>query len=206
MRCPVCGNVIPTGPNCQVEDSTSFEWDQSSSPYTLHPILSADSDQLLICGAAGLLAEPPTTLREPPACLLHRSSVQTIANNTLTTVLFPVELYDTDNMHSTSSNTGRITFTTAGTYAVSFNCAWNKNITGDRVARIRKNGTDVLATEAKDSGNDTDLIIGHSILIEDSFAATDYVEALVQQTSGGNLQLMSETYSPLFAAVKVAPT
>jgi hypothetical protein len=207
-RCPNCDAEIPIGCNCEVGDENCFEWTgdgSEGSPYVLLPVISADPDQLLSCGADGLLAETPDVLLIPPAVQAYNTNHLTIANNTLTTVTLNTENYDTDTMHSTSSNTGRLTFNQPGTYIVTFVCAWNKHVTGDRIAQIRKNGVDILAYESKrSSANSADLIVGHCITVEDDFIATDYVEARVQHTSGGNLLLLSESYSPFFSAVRVA--
>jgi hypothetical protein len=50
------------------------------------------------------------------SCRVYNSGNQTISNATWTDLTFDSELYDTDTMHDTSSNTNRITFTTAGVY------------------------------------------------------------------------------------------
>lgn len=55
---------------------------------------------------------------DPPACRVTNSTGQSVTNNTLTDLTFDTETYDTDTMHSTSSNTNRITINTAGLYVV----------------------------------------------------------------------------------------
>jgi hypothetical protein len=205
-RCPACGLITPSGSNCFVEDSTCWEWSGTGTagdPYLLLPVLSVDSDQLLQCTDDGLFGEPPEELSDPPACQAYSTVNLTIANSSMTALALNNKIYDTDTMHSNTTNNTRITFTTAGTYLVTFVCAWNKHATGDRIAQIRKNGTDVLAYESKRTGG-SDLIVGHSVTVEDAFIATDYVEAMVQQTSGGNLLVLAESYSPFFSAAKVA--
>jgi hypothetical protein len=58
-------------------------------------------------------------LANPPACRVYNSATQAVADAVnLAPVLFNTEQYDTDSMHSTVTNTGRITFTTAGLYVV----------------------------------------------------------------------------------------
>lgn len=55
-----------------------------------------------------------------PACRLTRTSTsQAISRNTFTAITFDSEAFDTDSMHSTSSNTSRITINTAGLYLFS---------------------------------------------------------------------------------------
>lgn len=206
-RCPACGTITPTGCNCDTISTNCLVWSgdgSAASPYVLSFDFSADVDQLASCTADGLFAEVPATISDPPTAQIYRSSHQSIANNTLTTVTFNVELWDTDSMHSTVSNTERLTFTTSGTYFVTACLAWNKDVDGDRVAQIRKNGTDILGYESKDSGA-ADLIVGHSLVVQDSFAAADYIEARVQHTGGAALLLLSESYSPIFTAVRMGP-
>lgn len=206
-RCPNCQTVVASGCNCNTVSTDCLVWSGDGSaddPYVLDFVLSADGDQLASCTTSGLFAEVPASVSEPPTAQAYRSSHQSIANNTLTTVVFNVELWDTDTMYSTATNTERLTFTTAGTYIVTACLAWNKDVDGDRIAQIRKGGTDILAYESKDSGG-ADLIVGHSLVVQDSFAATNYIEARVQHTGGAALLLLSESYSPIFTAVRMGP-
>lgn len=208
-RCPVCEDIVPSGCNCAIENGTAWEWSGDGSDgdaFVLDPILSADPDQLLQCiEDLGLLALVPDSLQYPPAVQAYNSANLSIANDTVTTVTCNTELYDTDTMHSQVSNTGRVTFTTAGLYAVTFVCAWKNKTGGDRVAQIRKNGSDatILSFDSVRAGG-ADLIVGHTVVAEDVFAATDYVEARVRQTSGAALLLLSESYSPFLSAARVA--
>lgn len=206
--CPECGLIVPSGSNCLLTDTAWYEWTPGTDgtpddPHTLEMVLSADPNQILTCGAGGALALMPAALTNPPAAQAYNSTNLTIANATWTTVTCNTELYDTDTMHSEVSNTGRVTFATAGDYDISFNAAWNKHVTGDRAARIRKNGTDIIDFDSKRTGG-ADLIVGHCMSITERFVATDYIEAQVQQTSGGNLLLLSESYSPILVATRVA--
>lgn len=203
-RCPECSDIVLDGCNCYVEDTDCFRWDGNGedAPYRLVPVLSADVDQLLTCNG-GLDAQVPALISNPPTAKAYHSTMLSISNNTETTVSLNSELYDTDTMHDVSSNNSRITFTTAGVYIVTLNLTWDKSGTGDRIAKIRKNGTDVLAYESKDAGG-ADLFVGHNLVIQEAFSATDYVEARVTQTSGGALLIRSETHSPVLTAERMA--
>lgn len=205
-RCPVCNGVEATGPTCLVEDSDCWEWTGTGTdddPYIAEPIIAVDADQLLVCSVDGLLAEPPAAISNPPSAHAYHSANQTIANNTLTAVALNVESYDTDTMHSESVSNSRITFTTAGLYVIEFHAAWDKHLTGNRRAVIRKNGSDILAQDTKLTSDGLNWIIGHNLIAQDEFIATDYVEGMVQQTSGGNLILLVESYSPALTATKI---
>lgn len=206
-RCPICGTVAATGSLCSVLDSDEFAIPgagSAASPHQLDPIEDGDADNLLACGVDGISAILPTSLTDPPSCRAFHSANQSIPNNTLTTVALNLEQYDTDTMHDLAISNSRVTFTTAGKYIVTFNGVWDKHATGDRMAQVRKNGTDILAFESKRTGG-ADLYVGHSIVVQDSFAAADYVEARVQQTRGAALLLIQESYSPFLAATRVGP-
>jgi hypothetical protein len=63
-------------------------------------------------------------LADPPQCSVRASTPQTIADNTLTILTAETESYDTDAMHSTITNTSRITAQTAGRYSVEACVNW----------------------------------------------------------------------------------
>lgn len=203
-RCPACGLRTATGCLCLVDSSDCFTLSGDGSeatPFIFDPDLDPSASNLFSCDASGdgLLASLPSIVSDPPFCQVYRESSQSIPNNTLTAVTFPSEVYDTDTMHSTSSNTNRITFTTAGLYIVTAYLLWDSNAVGNRLAEVRKNGTDILAEESKPTGG-TDLFVGHNICIEDEFSAADYIECLVLQTSGAALRLRADFGAPLFSA------
>lgn len=206
-RCPNCGTINPSGPNCDVENDTCFTWSgdgTAASPFTLVPDLSAGANQILTCESDGMRALIPVALTEPPSVLAYRTRDFTVANNTMTTITFNIELYDTDTMHSTSSNTGRITFTTAGVYIVHFTGTWQaSDTTSDRFARIRKNGTDTLCIDSREILT-RDIPIAHNMTIIEQFSSSDYVEVQVQQNSGSDQELWSGSDSLIFSAARVA--
>lgn len=127
-------------------------------------------------------------LANPPACRVRRTTAQSINTATVTAITFDAERTDTDTMHSTSSNTSRITITTSGRYHVYGNVAYAANATGIRYTAIRLNGTTVVVEDARapaGAGDATIVSIDTSYL----FSAGDYVELVAFQTSGGALNL-----------------
>jgi hypothetical protein len=74
-------------------------------------------------------------------CSLENASTS-IANNTDTYLTFSGELYDTDAMHSTSTNTSRITIPSGkgGYYEFRWSMVWDNNTTNNRRIRLVKNG------------------------------------------------------------------
>lgn len=144
-----------------------------------------------------------------PRCLVYNSTNQSIGNNTLTLLTFDSERFDNDSMHSPSVDPERITFNTAGTYAVFYSVIWFQNNTGERVAQALLNGTTgfiwasqnaVVNTPAVETTRQTasgliDVVVG------------DYIVLQVKQLSGGALDCVSVTVptglAPVFGAVWV---
>jgi hypothetical protein len=135
-----------------------------------------------------------------PHCRVYNSASLTISNNTRTAVTFNSERVDVGGMHSTSSNTSRITITDAGFYLISGSVEWAANATGHRNCEIRLNGTTLIAISA-------DSVVGatthqQSVSTLYQLAAADYIEMTVFQLSGGNLNLsVAANYSPELSAI-----
>jgi len=119
-------------------------------------------------------------------CLISNTNVTvSIANNTNTKVAMDTELIDTDGFHDNSTNNTRITIPAgkAGKYLVSGNANFASNATGDRNAQIWKNNTEVcVGFDLGGSGNVSPQV---SRILD--LAVADYVEFVISQSSGGNL-------------------
>lgn len=137
----------------------------------------------------------------PPSCSVTNTSAQTISNATETTLTFNTEMWDTDTMHSTSTNTGRLTATTAGTYLVILNAEFASNASGFRLFKIRSNGTQVEAEVRCPPTNGSET--RHSLSSYVELAATEYVEARVYQSSGGNLNINAGQGRTMFQMTRV---
>lgn len=138
----------------------------------------------------------------------YNSAALSIPNATDTVLTFNGERYDTDpngEIHSTASNTSRLTCRTAGKYLVAASVAFAANATGSRFLRLLVNGSIYIAIVSS-HGNSAAL---DTLLIAAAFydlAAGDYVEADVHQTSGGALNVNSaagHAYTPEIAMGKV---
>lgn len=146
-------------------------------------------------------------LANPPACRVYNNANISVTDNTLTLVTFNSERFDTDTMHSTSVNTGRLTFTTAGLYMVGFHGRFPAgNDYSAAGAYIRANGSTYLAVNSGGRAvtGSTDLHIGVSTLYK--FAAAEYVEFQVHQENTANTARNLEAvtnYSPEAWAVWV---
>ena len=138
-------------------------------------------------------------LANPPACRVYNTASQSIANGSHIMLTFDSERYDTDTMHSTVTNTSRVTMTTAGVYIVTGHAVFAANATGTRQLTLRINGTTFIAiTSFPNRGVNT---VEMSIAAVYKFAATNYVELGMFQDSGGALNsLAGGNYGPELSA------
>lgn len=124
---------------------------------------------------------------EPPQCSVYSSSssLQSVPNTTITALLCPLEVLDNYGMHSTSSNTSRITIIEAGRYTFTGTASFGSDADGIRRLTFRVNGTteyDMLSIHAASANG---MILSASRTI--TLAVSDYVELTVYQSSGGAL-------------------
>lgn len=122
--------------------------------------------------------------------LAHNSANQSILNTTNTALTFDTNDYDLGSVHSTSVNTSRFTMPTTGFYLISGQALWNNSAAGNfRVLQIKKNGTTLITQSyacAPTAGNNPTCFVSVPL----SLAASDYVEFVVQQDSGGALSVL----------------
>lgn len=134
-----------------------------------------------------------TQVTTVPAVSLINSANISISTGTETRLTWDTELFDNDGMHSTVSNTGRITIVKAGLYLFNYKVKWQGlNATGRRFAQLWKNGspvggTSVEITPGAASYPDCSL----SVLVD--CAAADYFELDVYQTTGGAFNVLGGT-------------
>jgi hypothetical protein len=135
-----------------------------------------------------------------PRAHVYNSAAISLANATETVLTFDTELFDVGAMHSTSSNTGRLTVPTGGDglYLFIAQAQFAASATGDRWLRLYKNGSLVTGLgEAIVQPNAADTTRMQVLGLE-TLAATDYVEVKGRQSSGGALDCI-----PKFATVKL---
>jgi len=150
-------------------------------------VLTADSAE-----ATGLKWATPTSTAFV-GCSLTNGSEITVANNTDQALTFDTENYDTDSMHSTSTNLSRITIPTGkgGYYEFRWGGVWGSNTSGNRRLRLRKNGTTDYQSSAMTTKGDGLTAISASTVV--SASAGDYFELMAFQDSGGNLAIGAGT-------------
>lgn len=147
-------------------------------------------------GANKVGASQITTL---PGCRVFNSANIAVNNTTDTYLTFDSERFDTDTMHSTVTNTGRITFTTAGVYTVTGNVRFASTGGGLRESWIRLNGTTRIAHDDRLAVTGGDNTCCVTTIYK--FAAADYVELGCYQDSGlARNVVASGNYSPEFSA------
>jgi hypothetical protein len=127
-----------------------------------------------------------------PAARVYNTASQSIATATFVALTFNSERFDTDSMHSTVTNTGRLTATTAGIYLAGGNILFAANATGVRGLGIRGNGVTLLALQATNARTDgAGTYLSVSTLYQ--FSAGDYVELVAWQNSGSALNSTVES-------------
>lgn len=139
---------------------------------------------------------------DPPRCRLFNSANISVANTTNTVLTFDTETYDSGGMHSTSSNTGRITVPTGGSgwYVITGGAEFAANATGQRDLTIRLNGSLVIGAARATSASGS---VATRLMCTTQYPLSDgdYVELLAYQTSGGALNVVTGSdWSPIFMA------
>jgi hypothetical protein len=124
-------------------------------------------------------------LRHRPMARIS-SSATSVANNTFVALDCPNEQFDTDGMHSTSSNTNRITATRAGFYIVICQANFAGNANGTRQVRFQQDGV-FTGSQAAAAPIDTSFSLQAIELVH--LPAGSWVSPQVFQTSGGALNV-----------------
>lgn len=137
-----------------------------------------------------MMVPPDINLQDPstlPGCMVTHSSNQTTTTSVYKTLAFNTDLYDDYDMHDTSTNNSRITIKKPGKYYVWANIIWASNATGQRIVKFLVNGSATpnfgKVNAPPVNGDATNM----TAFFEYKFAAGDYIECLVAQTSGGDL-------------------
>ena len=131
-------------------------------------------------------------------CDLYKSATQSIATGTWTAVTFSNEVYDTDNLHSTSTNTSRITIPAglSGKYLFTGNIVFAASATGVRGISLYKDGSAYKEIYMSNASSSYSTIVSWSAI--SSLVAGSYYETFVYQESGGALNLNNGTASTSF--------
>lgn len=119
----------------------------------------------------------------------YASTGQSIASGTGDVpVTLDTESYDSDNGHSTTTNTSRYTVQVAGTYLILGTASFATSATGNRKVGINVNGTNANGGVVQGPGmasNSWSACVG----LYQALNAGDYIELVVWQTTGNPLSL-----------------
>ncbi len=134
---------------------------------------------------------------DPPACAVYNSTTQALSSSTQTALNANSETFDNDSMHSTSTNTSRITIQTAGRYLLSGTILFQAHASGARSVGFYVNGaTSLIATSSLSIGGSLDFgLSGVRVAVLD---VGDYVQCRGWQNSGGNLNATLQEFSAFF--------
>jgi CheY-specific phosphatase CheX len=151
---------------------------------------AADTFDRLAVGATGgmgLMVDSTTSTglvwKGAISASVYNSAPFVIANTTFTTLTFDGEAWDTDSMHSTVTNTSRITIPKTGYYRIELLGIWQNNTTGGRGARFLNNGSAIFTQFLKSVAGDFNYYYPYTAKL----TANDYLEVQMYQDSGGNL-------------------
>lgn len=136
-------------------------------------------------------------LVDPPACSVFHSAAVGTTNATILNLLANSENFDNNAMHSTVSNTDRITAQTAGRYLFFCTVTFAANATGARLVQFQKNGVtafNMAHSAPTPSGRDTDLSGVRAI----DMAVGDYVVVQARQDSGGALNVTLKEFGAAY--------
>lgn len=179
-----------------------------SSPAASHWRLYFKSDGLYAIDDAGSVVGPFGTGSGgyTEGARVYNNANETISHGSGTALTFNSERYDTDGIHSTSSNTSRLTCQTAGKYHIFANVRFASNSTGYRDVYFQVTSganTYYIAGQAVPAVNGAYTDICLSTVWD--LAANDYVEVYVVQSSGGNLDVVGGTdgFSPEFGMQRI---
>lgn len=157
----------------------------------------------------GVIEAGITNISYAPAVRVFHNAAQAITTATATALAFNSERFDqagnvADTMHDTAVNNSRLTCRYAGVYLVTANIEWAANTAGTRTLAIRHSVGPTFYGETS-LQSPTSAVVRQQAVTLMALAVNDYVECVVTQDSGGNLNVNSTgNFSPEFMMVRVA--
>lgn len=139
-----------------------------------------------------------------PSVYVYQSAATSIANGIFsgTNPLFGAEVWDTDNFHSTTTNTDRLTVPTGldGFYLITGVVTFAPNSTGKRLLLLYTIGTysGLRANQAVDSSNFAGDVSSVGVSLMTYLRAGDYTYLLATQDSGAALNTSGD-YRTVFS-------
>ena len=215
----LCANAADATDACLRWDDTADRWVVNVPvPASYNQLLVASgtatlTNNALLVSATGnivddlitLAGTQPSTYGDVSARAFNTAAFA-LTSGTAAVITLDSERWDTDTIHSTSSNTSRLTATTAGKYQITGHAEFASNVNaGRRRLEILLNGATVIASEDCPFNTATPSdAVRCSITTHYNLSATDYVELRANQTASATLNVnASSNYSPEFEMVKV---
>ncbi len=154
-----------------------------------------DPNPQIAAGAVGI-----SKLGTIPAAQAFNSATESITSGSGTTTLtFNSENFDTAALHSTTTNTSRLTAPVAGLYQVTGQVRWSANGAGSRFLAINKSGAGWVGADWRQAAGGTFNITDQFVTALTSLTAGQYVELDAYQDSGATLTVGSGTGGPSLA-------
>jgi hypothetical protein len=138
-----------------------------------------------------------------PAVRVTNSGDEATSDGVYATMTFNTSQYDNAAMHSSSTNTSRLTARTTGVYDISGQVAWTGNAVGTRELIIMKNGAAFIGRSS--IAANTTSVVEQQVSAQVDLRAGEYVELLARQNSGGQLNVIAEDNEPMFAMHWLGP-
>jgi hypothetical protein len=158
-----------------------------------------DNISVVVTGSTAYVGSALTEAALDIGAKVYNSTGIAIPNNAWTELTFDSEKYDTDNIHSITTNTSRLTCQTSGKYLIVGNAQFDNDATGIRGYRILLNGTTILA-EIQEDGMGFNVA---TISIIHDLNVNDYVELEVYHQVGSLDIIAFDDYSPYFMMQKI---
>lgn len=136
---------------------------------------------------------------DPPAASVYNSTTQAVGTGTISVMLANSENYDNNGMHSTVSNTGRITIQTAGRYLFTGTVSFASTIGGNSHASVSLlvNGTTRLNGIGGQIGNAVFGCVATAARTA-VLSAGDYVECEAFHAAGVTVACTLQEFSALY--------
>lgn len=169
-------------------------------------LLSVMASCLLTAGASSPLSvyQGGTGYSTTDAVRVYNNADLTTTNGVELVLTYNSERFDSNNLHSTSVNTGNLTAAVSGTYLIVLNVAFDANATGERYVYIKHSSGLIIAVDMrKPAGGGLNTEFSLTTIYH--LSAGESVSAVGFQNSGGNLAIKSlGNRSPEFSMVRIA--
>jgi hypothetical protein len=136
------------------------------------------------------LAKMQTRKGQTYAARIYRATAQSIPNGSSTALSFDAVRWanPSDDLYWNALHPTRIYFRRGGWWNINFVIGWAGNISGARSIQLRVNGSYYIAFDERPASWQTFV----NVNAIHNFASGEYVEVMVYQDSGGNLNVTNE--------------